>query len=220
MPVESLEYGTGLPDKYAAVPVKVAALNKKLCHGQLRLFGESLHLVKRAVPCYRLVEVGLYVTVTCLRPVRPYAKGKQDFISRGKPESLIHHLPELILLLYQVVCRGDGNNRIRVLRHDSEDAVGNAWCSIAPERLGKHMVTRYAKLADNSLTAFLIGHNIDVLSRTDLAEPTVGHLYQGLSGAQDVKELFCLVLPAQWPEPASDTTGHDQQIAVFHLFHR
>jgi hypothetical protein len=78
------------------------------------------------------------------------------------------------------------------------------------------MVTVNAKLADHRFPAVFICHNIDVIGRTNPFETAVGHLYQGLPRTEDIKELFGGIFPAKWPEPASNTTGHDEQIAVFH----
>lgn len=78
------------------------------------------------------------------------------------------------------------------------------------------MVTANSKLVYNRLPAVFICHNVDMIGRADILETTVGHLYQGLPCTEYIEELLGRILPAKWPEPASHTTGHDEQIAVFH----
>ena len=175
----------------------------------MRLLGESLHLVQALVSPDCLLCVGLDVTVTRLRTVRPDAESEKGIILRGKPVCFIHHIPELILLCNEVIRGCHGYHCIRILGHNPEDSVGDARGSVAPQRLGQDMTGIYPELTDNRLTAVFVGHHINILRRTDTAEPAIGHLDQGLPRTKNIKELLGLLLPAEWPEPASDTAGHD-----------
>src|SRR5690606_8275275 len=76
MPYVRLKYRACLPDEYPAVPVKVTALDKYLRQCQLRLFGESLDLMKTRIATDGLHRIGLDIAVTGLRTVRFYAKSE------------------------------------------------------------------------------------------------------------------------------------------------
>ena len=47
-----------------------------------------------------------------------------------------------------------------------------------------------------------------------------GLLDERFSGAKNINELFRMRSPAHWPEPGSDTSGHNYAVIVFRHSHK
>ena len=59
------------------------------------------------------------------------------------------------------------------------------------------------------------GNDVDIIRRNEFGEPVEGGLHQGLTGVEQIQKLLGIILPADGPEAAADTPGHDDCVLVF-----
>jgi hypothetical protein len=59
-----------------------------------------------------------------------------------------------------------------------------------------------------------VGHHKNVFPWTNIPVPLCGLLYHGFAGPQYIVKLFWESGSAKWPEPAADSTCHDDDILV------
>lgn len=128
--------------------------------------------------------------------------------------------PELLLIEDEVVGRRHDHRRIRVQCPKAEGRIGDAGSRIASDGFAQHLFgPELGELFENQLPVGGIRDDKEVLRRNDRRKTLECMADETLPGAQNIEELLGEMASAGRPEPATDTSGHNDAIAFYSIRH-
>ena len=206
----------GVGDEQARVPEEFAAVHEHLREAALRLLRERLYTVQ--VGADRLSH--LYVSVARFGACGLHSHGEQTVVRRHEVESVVDVACESLLVEYGLVGRGDYDIGVGV---DSCDAVCGpcgAGGGVAVYGFGEHIVlAELWQLFRHDVGVSHVGDDKDVLLRHYLGKAVVGLLQLCAPRAEEVDELFRILLAAARPQPAPLASGKNHAKVICLVCH-
>lgn len=128
--------------------------------------------------------------------------------------------PELLLIEDEVVGRRHDHRRVGLQSPKAEGRIGDAGSRIASDGLALHLFgPELGDLFEDQLPVGGIRNDKEVLRRNDRRKTLECMADEALPGAQNIEELLGKMASAGRPEPATDTTCHDDAVTIYSIRH-
>jgi len=119
-----------------------------------------------------------------------------------------------------VVGRRHDHRRIGLQRLEAEGRIGDTGCRITSDGLAQHLFgPELGELFENQLPVGGIRDDKEVFRRDDRRKTLECMADETLPGAQNIEKLLGKMASAGRPEPATDTSGHNDAIAIYSIRH-
>lgn len=202
------------PDEDAGIPQVIAG--GQIAHGGLQIGFLAERYNGRNLPG----GCSLDVAVARIGTRGTDTNGNQRVVRLGELHAGGDVAAELLLIEDEVVGRRHDHRRIRVQCPKAEGRIGDAGSRIASDGFAQHLFgPELGELFENQLPVGGIRDDKEVLRRNDRRKTLECMADETLPGAQNIEELLGEMASAGRPEPATDTSGHNDAIAIYSIRH-